>query len=592
MLSQLVLAGFMTHERNEFTFNADGATTIYGPSECGKSSIIDGLTFVLWGLDRDGEDFPSDAIRDGDARVEVELTTSWGKTLRRTMTSRRSTTRTIVEDGDSTSIAVESAWRQQLGPIGARPDVARLIMVPFQWVDLLRRELGRPLRDIILSLLPNVDSRAVIAELMATAGKAMKSTDPMDEDAAKRLQTMANRGRDEAKGRLEEARNRAHAVGSATPVQVDASELAAAKAVMKAAEAWRTYDRNERVRAEKARAVARQAAERDAWRKRAAELGERPTYDAAALQAAELAERNASAARAKAHDAYQSAARDYARAAAELKALQAAAACPTCHRPFDETPDTTDAAALVAKLEADGHAARASLDTASAALTEAQGAFRRLQEGAAAARSWDAAQRALGREPSVDAAPEAVAQPEHPNPTPSEVKVADAVYTAHYQSQGAAERQAKEAAEAKSALVAAEGTAASMAAEAERVSVLLDCIRRAPTEIAARQAASLPRMKHVSWRFPPAENSKTPAMEVLIDGRPWKRASTGKRILADLEMRVVLRELAGLDPLPIFVDNAQDWSGEWPEVAGPVVYLVTRPGAMTVVAGAPEVTRA
>jgi hypothetical protein len=63
---------------------------------------------------------------------------------------------------------------------------------------------------------------------------------------------------------------------------------------------------------------------------------------------------------------------------------------------------------------------------------------------------------------------------------------------------------------------------------------------------------------------------------MTIDGRPWWLASTGRQIVADARLRLALRSLSGLDWIPVVVDEAQSWSGDWP--AG-VVLLLTDGGA-------------
>ena len=63
--------------------------------------------------------------------------------------------------------------------------------------------------------------------------------------------------------------------------------------------------------------------------------------------------------------------------------------------------------------------------------------------------------------------------------------------------------------------------------------------------------------------------------EVLIDGRPHGLASRGRRIYADLVLRLTLRRALRMTWFPVFVDDAQCWSGGWPETREP-----TRAGGM------------
>lgn len=587
MLASLVLVGFMAYERSEFSFDAEGVTTIYGASESGKSCLIEGVMFALFGQDADGDEFPIDGIRDGFDRVEAELTTGWGKTLRRTMTRKRSHGRSIVEDGDTSVIPTEDGWRQGLGPVGANPEIARLVMSPFQWVPLLTTQLGRPLRDVVLSLLPKVDARAVVGELLEAGKHTMRTGDPIDEAAAKKLLTATNSNRDEMKGRLESARDRL--LTASTPVGAPApAALEEARTTAKADEAWRAHDRLVATHTAATTNIARQTRARDEWRARRDGAGERPTFDAAALQAATQRVENATAAHASAKTEHELAGREWTAAKHRLNELLASAVCPTCDRAYEDRPDPTHLQDAMNVAEKQGGTCRTALGAAIAELDEAKRALAPLSSAQSRAAAWDGTQRALGNEPSVDVAPIAPTPPEMLRPTQAKVSEMTAVFDAATRAKGAAERAATEKDAAKAALAKAEAEHASAEAEAIRVAALVDAVRRAPTEIISRQSASLPAMGCVSWRFPPKENSKTPEMEVLIDGRSWRRASAGKRILADLQMRAAIRTLAGLDPLPIFVDNTQDWSGEWPTIEGPVVYLVTRAGEMSVENGMPQ----
>ena len=587
MLASLVLVGFMAYERSEFSFDAEGVTTIYGASESGKSCLIEGVMFALFGQDADGEDFPIDGVRDGFDRVEAELVTSWGKTLRRTMTRKRSHGRTVVDDGETSAIPTEDGWRQGLGIVGANPELARLVMSPFQWVPLLTTQLGRPLRDVVLSLLPKVDARAVVGELLEAGKHTMKASDPIDEGAAKKLLTATNSNRDEMKGRLDSARDRL--LTASTPVGAPApAALEEARTTAKADEAWRAHDRLVATHATAASNVTRQTRARDEWRARRDGAGERPTFGAAALQAATVRVQNAEAAHASAKTEHEVAGRAWTSAKHALNELLTATKCSACDRPFDGAPDPANAQDAVNVAKKQGDEARTALDAAAAEVAEARRELTPLSSAQSRAAAWDASQRTLGNEPSVDVAPIAPTPPEMQRPTQAKVSEMTAVFDAATRAKGAAERAATEKDAAKAGLAKAEAEHTSAEAEAIRVAALVDAVRRAPTEIISRQSASLPAMGCVSWRFPPKENSKTPEMEVLIDGRSWKRASAGKRILADLQMRAAIRTLAGLDPLPIFVDNTQDWSGEWPTIEGPVVYLVTRAGEMSVENAMPQ----
>jgi hypothetical protein len=111
-------------------------------------------------------------------------------------------------------------------------------------------------------------------------------------------------------------------------------------------------------------------------------------------------------------------------------------------------------------------------------------------------------------------------------------------------------------------------------AEASRLDALVEAVRRAPSVLAARQVSALGDLGPVQILFP----ADGPAVEVLIDGRPWWTASSGRRVIGDLYLRAALRRAAKVTWFPIFVDNVQDFSGEIPNVGGATVLLRTAPG--------------
>ncbi len=135
-------------------------------------------------------------------------------------------------------------------------------------------------------------------------------------------------------------------------------------------------------------------------------------------------------------------------------------------------------------------------------------------------------------------------------------------------------------------------------ASAARVAALVNALRRAPTELAQRGQAILagPLAKagiSLAWAPEDAPMSAK-VVEVLVDGRPWHCASTGRKINADAALRAVLRAMAiraiackPEDPitwadLPIIVDNAQSWSGGWTVPGMPLWLLYTEDGPLCV----------
>lgn len=116
-------------------------------------------------------------------------------------------------------------------------------------------------------------------------------------------------------------------------------------------------------------------------------------------------------------------------------------------------------------------------------------------------------------------------------------------------------------------------------AEAARVVALVAALRRAPGECAAEQVAALGLPGWLRVEFAGEDRGRQdPYVRVLVDGLPWELASTGRQVVADLELRLALSRVAKLDALPVVVDNVRAWSGEWPTVRGQSVWLVTAKG--------------
>ena len=194
--------------------------------------------------------------------------------------------------------------------------------------------------------------------------------------------------------------------------------------------------------------------------------------------------------------------------------------------------------------------------------------------------AWRLEAAELGREPSVPVLAEAPVAPAQPRPSDGDVLAARSVLDEAQRAEGAAAQRKRDL---KAAVATAESSARAAAvaeAEAGRMDALVAALRRAPTEIARRQAEALGDMGPVQFRFP----EEGPAVEVLIAGRPWWQASTGERIHADLCIRAGWRRLLGMPWLPLFADEIQSWSGEWPDVAGPVIGIrTTKAAALRVV---------
>jgi hypothetical protein len=269
----------------------------------------------------------------------------------------------------------------------------------------------------------------------------------------------------------------------------------------------------------------------------------------------------------------------------------------------------TRAQGVLTTTEATLKAARQSLD---AARTRAQAAETQARDRAA----HSAAVRALGPQPAPEADPgpaPVVSTPPTGHDRPDTRSRAEAAIRAAADleaqaAQGQALADAAAAAHTQRVADARDRATATAAAAAAahqavlRAEAVLDAARRAPTEAATRAAAALDAQLTgtgvaVVWGSA-AEGG--PEADVLIDGRPWWCASSGRQVLADLELRVALRTLAqvrypglsvlGYADLPVIVDRAQDWSGRWPTVAGVwLIRTVNQAGITVSTVGGPRV---
>lgn len=289
----------------------------------------------------------------------------------------------------------------------------------------------------------------------------------------------------------------------------------------------------------------------------------------------------------------------------------AEAALELAERESDSQRDsrTDRALEVVESAEATHKHARQALDAARA---RAQAAESQARDRAA----HSAAVRALGPQPTPEAdpgpAPDVSTPPTgHDRPdmrSRAEAAIRAAAELEAQAAQGqtladaAAAAHALRVADARDRATATAAAAASAHQAVLRAEAVLDAARRAPTEAARRAAAALDAQLTstgvaVVWG---SAADGGPEADVLIDGRPWWCASSGRQVLADLELRVALRTLAqaryGARPvldyadLPVIVDRAQDWSGRWPQVAGVwLIRTVDQAGITVSAAGGPRV---
>jgi hypothetical protein len=239
--------------------------------------------------------------------------------------------------------------------------------------------------------------------------------------------------------------------------------------------------------------------------------------------------------------------------------------------PATPPPDIAALEAALAAAEAEHAAGTDRLTRYDEQLAGVRATVETHRAAKAAHDAWKLESAALGREPHVPALPEAPIAPTTARPNDTDELAARSTLDEAQRADGAKAQRARD-------LDAAQRTAATSAqaeavatAEATRLDALVDAVRRAPTEIARKQKEALGDLGCVDFRFP----EEGPAVEMLIDGRSWERASKGRKVFADLCLRMAFRRLLGMPWLPVFVDEMQSWSDAWPAFDGPVIALRT-----------------
>ena len=639
MIRRITVEGLGPHESLDLTFDDPmGETRLRGSSEVGKSTLMDAVCFVLWGHDRTGRPLNLLEVRSDAPAARVELVLVNGSVAERVLNrskdgGRGKTTRSWQGQPYTT----EKAFLTALGPLGRNLPALRQVLIPMAWRALVQGQGGgRPFRDVLASILPKADKGEIVANTMRESGHEMHRGDPLHEGDAKELRTRANRSRDKAIGDVTRLRALVDAAGlDAGPPEATGTQVA--RDVIDRADAWDRFDGFAEAE-ERAAKAAELAIE---WDDRKAALGDRPstTGDAieAARQKAHEAEQREKRTRIKLvgaeaamreartrsgalvepqHPALRFAdavneAREELNAA--IVALNSADdTCPTCAQQWDgaraEAKQRADRArGAVADAEVDRaeeaerlqelfasskDAAAASIEHASHVLSEsertharAEAALAEAREEAAAAAAlnapgvaWDRATRALGPRPSVPAPAEVPSPPAHARPEAADVEAAKKTIADADRNAGAQEQRAADLERLRETLEASQSGLADLEAECERLDALVDAVRRAPSEAARRQLGALGDLGPVVLDL-----RIDGGVDVLIDGRPWWLASTGRQLVGDVYLRAGLRRAVGLAWLPLFIDCVQDVAGQEIPSAAPCVLLETVAGPLEIV---------
>lgn len=625
MYQEIRIHGLGPHDDTTVKVSPAGTTTVTGRSECGKSAILRAVCFCFFGTDERGKPFPVESIRDGHKKAHVEIITAKGAVIARSMTRTRSTRRSFYD----VTYTTEDAFRAELRGLGklvvvgkGTEPAATLIMSPMSWVSLGTGD-ARKLRDVLDAAAPGGTLDEAIAELLPGG---LQEGDARTLGAAETLRTDLRRAAASAEGGVQALKN---TEPPETVLYPDDEKVGAAYMVLEAAKAWSAHDVAVQARANMVSAAEASKKRRSEWAKRQAAIGDEPDFDAAAHKAASDALTDAEVALGRAQQArvlaqssqiaadatepdvvvdFEVEARKaFGKAERDLVDAERAAessVCPTCERDGWEGPAehviahgkrVTDAADALGKAEkradkertARRKAHRAKLaaaadvvdvaakaeEKAGAAVAKGREGIDALNQQRTARAAWAAAVGALGQRPQIAEAGDAPAPPGSSRPTPHDVEKAESVQQRAVAGKAAAEQQERQAARANAAVDAAKQKLKTARTAADRADKVVDALRRAPSERLKKNIAALGDLGPVSIVVP----HEGPAVLILIDGRPWWLASTGRQVVADLWLRLALRRGFKMTWLPIFLDNAGSWTGDWPELDGPLIRMTTVP---------------
>lgn len=631
MIRRLSIRGLGPHDHQTIKFEDPlGVTTIRGASETGKTTLITAVCFVLWGIDARGRKMQTSRIRDGadECRVELELTS--GTKLTRTLKREpRRTIRVMNNKLGTKEYRTEPEWRGALRSLGSKPKALRYVLVPHAWQKLADGEGGgRPLRDLLANILPKADKIAVIRRLM---GAEFREGDPVSNDDALDLRRRTKLDAATQRGDF----IRLCALNDETTAQVDdgvPEEPTAAREVVALEYAWAAFAPISAQFEQHLDALEVAVEARKDWERRRAEIGDRPeggenagflrsARDAARqsvracqqqLQSAQLerralverqgvlragtqpdagylrdcenafdALRDAASVKDEADDVCPTCERDGwdgAREAAQLQHDEAATAHADALRRLgarEEELAASDAAGMLAmeqtKAENAGEidALEDQLEARQSALETAEAKLAAAALGRAPVVQYDAAVKALGPKPEAIPIQDAPLGPTADRPAAGDVAAAREAVAEYERAVGAQAQREANSAEVAQHLDTSEGLMTGLEAECERLEALVEAVRRAPSIAAAEQMATLGDLGPVTINLPEEGGA-----EVLVDGRPYDAASTGRLLIADLHFRRGLRKALKVLKLPLFVDCVQNWSGTIPQFR-PAVWLRT-----------------
>lgn len=662
MFKQLAIEGLGPHSNTVLDLSPTGIVDLTGPSQAGKSLIVDALCWCLWGVASDGKPLDAALLRAGKA-LQVSVTTGKGATFARTRTGV-----TVTPPGlKAVRCTTQAALAPHLKAL-ADADLGRLILAPMAWVALANGPgEGRALREFLARVLPGPTADDLLDnELSNTEPRGQKGAEAARRDARKRVDQLTG-GLAQAKAApigLEPVKPDAFKGLEAAALIAKRDEAREAAAAAKADHAAWCHESNAHVAARDARKM--WARRRDAIQRPERErilVTAEMIAASDAEHAANAAARSAADLRRDAISAHQTQRWACNVAASSLRAWQALA--PGEFNATPPTPDEVDAAkAQIAAWEAQrresppprpahprGWVAEVNAEPCSKAAKGCQIVTRAQTEAnaatlrnAIACDTWEAWEASRLPEPTeafdvvqlaenhrqhtaavqrhLATRPSTVVEDPGPEPEPIQVELstaaqdavkdamaANAKWTAYEAATAALGAEPAEPAplrpepavvvvpevpewalqvtrdhatyatrltdwrerafERGARVTGLQGDLDDATTEAERAETVLELIRAAPGRALAGKLTTLGDLGPVRLEV------SDDALNVTVDGRPWRVASTGRRIVADAWFRQALRTAVGMGWLPVVVDEAQSVGGMAIPTTGPAWIIRT-----------------
>jgi len=434
------------------------------------------------------------------------------------------------------------------------------------WVELVNGPgEGRPFRDFLISILPSGDLRAEVAALMKEAGFELQASDVIKASDAESNRKSEKSLLERAIGALGQAEAAAE-MGDPGPAPEKPIQ---AEKTIQAWETWQKYG-VERAKYDSINNIEEPESVSDEKLEELRARFEDQKRLADLKRDAEFSLRTFP----QVHPEQFRAESEAARLEKELTAAEAADdTCPTCKRDgwsgaahaVDDLRLRRDAAiAYAADLKQVHEAKRSKLSKAIEECGFDPEQYRETESALASAiMTWKAYQSYLSAKKTLPKEPD---PPLVAAPTQEAFDLAKEEINAYHKRAGAVLEFTKRKEQAKKAVEKASKEVTEARSAVERAEALVVACRNAPSNIAKRQEEAIGDLGPIKFNY-----LSKGGIEVLIDGRPWWLASTGRRIYADAVLRLALRRVMGSNWLPLFVDEIQSWTGELPEIPNGVL---------------------